>query len=109
MPPDTVFPGSSGLLARAEFDRLQERGRRFLGSRVAIMGGAMSWVSERNLVAAISNAGGFGAPQASGANAVAGGFGAVASGASATAVGTGSGATMASATAVGAFASASGP
>ena len=60
MPPDTVSMDSGGLLARAEFDRLSERGQRFLGSRVAIMGGAMSWVSERTLVAAISNAGGFG-------------------------------------------------
>jgi enoyl-[acyl-carrier protein] reductase II len=46
--------------ARAELDRLWRRGTEFLGSRVAIMGGAMSWVSERHLVAAISNAGGFG-------------------------------------------------
>ncbi|PZQ61674.1 MAG: 2-nitropropane dioxygenase [Sphingomonas taxi] len=37
-----------------------ERGARFLGSEVAIMAGAMSWVSERNLVSAMSNAGGFG-------------------------------------------------
>ena len=36
------------------------RGADFLGSRYAILCGAMSWVSERNLVAAISNAGGFG-------------------------------------------------
>ncbi|KQN87057.1 2-nitropropane dioxygenase [Sphingomonas sp. Leaf67] len=36
------------------------RGRDFLGSESAILCGAMSWVSERNLVAAISNAGGFG-------------------------------------------------
>jgi enoyl-[acyl-carrier protein] reductase II len=36
------------------------RGAAFLGARYAIMGGAMSWVSERNLVSAISNAGGFG-------------------------------------------------
>ena len=36
------------------------RGTEFLGCDVAIMGGAMSWVSERNLVSAISNAGGFG-------------------------------------------------
>ncbi|HKP33373.1 MAG TPA: nitronate monooxygenase, partial [Sphingomicrobium sp.] len=36
------------------------RGTEFLGCEVAIMGGAMSWVSERNLVSAISNAGGFG-------------------------------------------------
>jgi enoyl-[acyl-carrier protein] reductase II len=31
-----------------------------LGCRYAIMGGAMTWVSERHLVAAISNGGGFG-------------------------------------------------
>ncbi|MBI0538863.1 2-nitropropane dioxygenase [Roseomonas sp. KE2513] len=36
------------------------RGAAFLGSRVAILGGAMSWISERNLVAALSNAGAFG-------------------------------------------------
>jgi enoyl-[acyl-carrier protein] reductase II len=46
--------------ARAELDRLWARGREFFGTRLAIMGGAMTWVSERNLVAAISNAGGFG-------------------------------------------------
>lgn len=36
------------------------RGVEFLGSEVAILCGAMSWVSERNLVSAMSNAGGFG-------------------------------------------------
>ncbi|KQN35757.1 2-nitropropane dioxygenase [Sphingomonas sp. Leaf407] len=36
------------------------RGCDFLGSDTAILCGAMSWVSERHLVAAISNAGGFG-------------------------------------------------
>jgi enoyl-[acyl-carrier protein] reductase II len=41
-------------------DRLWAGGREFLGTRTAIMGGAMTWVSERHLVAAISNAGGFG-------------------------------------------------
>jgi enoyl-[acyl-carrier protein] reductase II len=41
-------------------DSLWQRGRRFLGTDLAILGGAMTWVSERNLVAAISNAGGFG-------------------------------------------------
>lgn len=46
--------------ARTHLDRLWRRGRDFLGTEVAIMGGAMSWVSERHLVAAISNAGGFG-------------------------------------------------
>jgi enoyl-[acyl-carrier protein] reductase II len=40
--------------------RRMQRGVDFLGSEVAILCGAMSWVSERNLVAAISNAGGFG-------------------------------------------------
>jgi enoyl-[acyl-carrier protein] reductase II len=39
---------------------LMARGAAFLGSETAILCGAMSWVSERNLVAAISNAGGFG-------------------------------------------------
>ena len=41
-------------------DALSRRGCDFLGSDYAIMGGAMTWVSERNLVAAISNGGGFG-------------------------------------------------
>ena len=36
------------------------RGVDFLGSEVAILCGAMSWVSERHLVSAMSNAGGFG-------------------------------------------------
>lgn len=45
---------------RAALDRLMARGAAFLGSRYAVMGGAMSWVSERNLVAALSNAGAFG-------------------------------------------------
>src|SRR5690349_20179694 len=39
---------------------LMARGAAFLGSETAILCGAMSWLSERNLVAAISNAGGFG-------------------------------------------------
>ena len=39
---------------------LMQRGTDFLGCDVAIMCGAMSWVSERNRVSAISNAGGFG-------------------------------------------------
>jgi len=39
---------------------LMSRGTDFLGSEYAILCGAMSWVSERNLVSAISNAGGFG-------------------------------------------------
>jgi enoyl-[acyl-carrier protein] reductase II len=46
--------------ARLRLDLLWTRGTDFLGTQVAIMGGAMSWVSEKHLVAAISNAGGFG-------------------------------------------------
>ncbi|PWB64890.1 MAG: 2-nitropropane dioxygenase [Deltaproteobacteria bacterium] len=37
-----------------------KRGTDFLGTRYAILCGAMTWVSESNLVAAISNEGGFG-------------------------------------------------
>lgn len=43
-----------------ELKALMQRGCDFLGSEYAILGGAMTWVSERNLVSAISNAGGFG-------------------------------------------------
>lgn len=39
---------------------LWKKGTDFLGSKFAIMGGAMSWVSEAHLVSSISNAGGFG-------------------------------------------------
>ena len=39
---------------------LMQRGAAFLGCEHAILCGAMSWVSERHLVAAISEAGGFG-------------------------------------------------
>ncbi len=60
MPPDSPLPDAATLTSRAELDRLWTRGTAFLGCRVALMGGAMSWVSERHLVSAISNAGGFG-------------------------------------------------
>jgi enoyl-[acyl-carrier protein] reductase II len=53
-------PAGGGSVERAELDRLWARGRAFLGTDLAIMGGAMTWLSERHLVAAISNAGGFG-------------------------------------------------
>ena len=55
--------GLTGVAHAAAHDRLDalwQRGRRFLGSELAVLGGAMTWVSERHLVAAISNAGGFG-------------------------------------------------
>ncbi len=45
---------------RTRLAELWQSGKDFLGVEHAILGGAMSWVSERNLVAAISNAGGFG-------------------------------------------------
>ncbi|EHM00892.1 oxidoreductase, 2-nitropropane dioxygenase family protein [Acetobacteraceae bacterium AT-5844] len=54
MPMD-VFATPAGAV-----DSLMARGAAFLGTRYAILGGAMSWVSERNLVAALSNAGAFG-------------------------------------------------
>lgn len=45
---------------RTIIDRLWKKGRDFLGCEFAIMGGAMTWVSERHLVAALSNAAAFG-------------------------------------------------
>lgn len=55
-------------MAGQEGDKLQQlwqRGCEFLGCEYAILGGAMSWVSERHLVAALSNAGAFGVIAAS--------------------------------------------
>jgi enoyl-[acyl-carrier protein] reductase II len=40
--------------------KLMKRGCEFLGSEFAMMGGAMTWVSERRLVSSLSNAGAFG-------------------------------------------------
>lgn len=48
------------MTAPVKTSALMARGAAFLGTEHAILCGAMSWVSERNLVAAISNAGGFG-------------------------------------------------
>ncbi|MEQ8639926.1 MAG: nitronate monooxygenase [Alphaproteobacteria bacterium] len=45
---------------RAALAKLWARGADFLGAPTAILGGAMTWVSERHLVAALSNAGAFG-------------------------------------------------
>ncbi|MGB5724258.1 MAG: nitronate monooxygenase, partial [Parasphingorhabdus sp.] len=47
-------------MTQSKTEHLMQRGTDFLGCETAIMCGAMSWVSERNLVSAISNAGGFG-------------------------------------------------
>ncbi len=57
---DAAVQESAPGWAVAEIDALMARGAAFLGTRYAIMGGAMSWVSERHLVAALSNAGAFG-------------------------------------------------
>ena len=43
-----------------QLNHLWSRGCDFLQAPMAIMGGAMSWVSDSNLVSAISNGGGFG-------------------------------------------------
>src|SRR5271170_3782827 len=56
----TKVVGEILMSAHNALKPLWSRGTDFLGSRYAIMGGAMSWVSERNLVAALSNAGAFG-------------------------------------------------
>ena len=72
MPPDIVphdLTAANQRWAGVEFARLSDRGMRFLGSQYAILGGAMSWVSERHLVSAISNAGGFGVIAAGSMNA----------------------------------------
>jgi enoyl-[acyl-carrier protein] reductase II len=50
----------SGVDDVSKTKALMARGAAFLGTEHAILCGAMSWVSERNLVSAISNAGGFG-------------------------------------------------
>ena len=60
LPERKVFSAEKLAAAEARLDQLWAKGRALLGTRTAIMGGAMTWVSERNLVAAISNAGGFG-------------------------------------------------
>jgi enoyl-[acyl-carrier protein] reductase II len=57
---DAAAPTPPPAEALARLDALMARGAAFLGARTALMGGAMSWVSERNLVAALSNAGAFG-------------------------------------------------
>lgn len=47
-------------MPRELIEKLWKRGREFLGVERPILGGAMSWISESNLVSAISNAGAFG-------------------------------------------------
>ena len=52
--------GAGGESPQAYLDKLWKRGREFLGVEFPILGGAMTWISTSGLVAAISNAGGFG-------------------------------------------------
>ncbi len=59
MPPERA--ASAGWSpGRRRLEQLWRAGTEFLGCPLALMGGAMTWVSERRLVSAISNAGGFG-------------------------------------------------
>ena len=43
-----------------ELQRLMERGNNFLGTRIPVMCGAMTWISDVDLVKAVNNAGAFG-------------------------------------------------
>ena len=47
-------------MSSPRLDVLMARGAAFLGADYAVLAGAMSWISERHLVSAMSNAGGFG-------------------------------------------------
>jgi enoyl-[acyl-carrier protein] reductase II len=53
-------PEPSLAIGYDRLSRFWRDGSALLGCRFALLGGAMTWVSERNLVSAISNAGGFG-------------------------------------------------
>jgi enoyl-[acyl-carrier protein] reductase II len=57
---DLSLPTARAPMTKSNLSALMARGTAFLGSETAIMCGAMSWISERHLVSAISNAGGFG-------------------------------------------------
>ena len=50
----------SDTIGHDRLARQMKRGAEFLGCEYAVLGGAMSWISERNLVSALSNAGAFG-------------------------------------------------
>ena len=60
MPPAPSHPNRSCMTTYSKTHALMQRGIDFLGCEHAVLCGAMSWVSERGLVSAISNAGGFG-------------------------------------------------
>jgi len=48
------------VVTTPELDRIWKRGADFFGSKVPIMCGAMTWISDPKLVSAVSNLGGFG-------------------------------------------------
>ena len=48
------------MILNKKLSSLFKRGNSFLETKFPIMGGAMTWLSENNLVSAISNSGGFG-------------------------------------------------
>ena len=56
----STAPESGSTASRDRLARLWRAGTALLGCRFALLGGAMTWVSERHLVSAISDAGGFG-------------------------------------------------
>jgi enoyl-[acyl-carrier protein] reductase II len=58
--PSPEGEGGASSTGHDRLARLMKRGTDFLGCEVAVMGGAMSWISERHLVSALSNAGAFG-------------------------------------------------
>ena len=57
---DSTPPEGTDPVGWARLDSLWRRGRELLGTRYAVMGGAMTWLSNHDLVAAICNGGGFG-------------------------------------------------
>jgi enoyl-[acyl-carrier protein] reductase II len=56
----SMLPDDAIARGRRRLERLWRAGTAFLGSDLALLGGAMTWVSEHRQVAALSNAGGFG-------------------------------------------------
>lgn len=50
----------NNVAAENRLNTLWQKGRDFLGTDLAILGGAMTWVSDADLVSALSNGGGFG-------------------------------------------------
>ena len=60
MTPAPTSSAATRICPSPALEALWAPGTAYLGTRLAIMGGAMTWVSDADLVAALSNAGGFG-------------------------------------------------